>query len=414
MRAIVRILHKFSIENGQAVDKQTIQNAYRKHPMKNSLRCISDVLDEIGISHQVYPLESCSDQELKGKILYIPIEHNPIWLVSFQNSNNLTLSDGNIKKSITLKNLKMDTPIYVVHTKRTATDIKGQRNISYYFRNLIWDLGFYGLSALIFLSLFSLIFVNFCSFTTFLLRLCLFCGIVVSSSITIKKFTEFSSTKGLCNIIRTSGCKDVIDKNNSLLFGQIPIGDIALAYFLIEFVLSLSCPDDSVFSTFFYISCLTIPIVVYSVIWQIKRRTFCIKCLFTDLLLVVEFLLLLFAVNTWNANVRYILYFLLGCLSILLTITILRDNSLNEITYKRLVHKEESILSNPNLLTNLLQSEIQIIRRDDLDFPTINNGGGCTQTQYCQECRQHNCFGQRTDCRTRNTFPAHGTTRKIL
>lgn len=100
MRAIVRILHKFSIENGQAVDKQTIQNAYRKHPMKNSLRCISDVLDEIGISHQVYPLESCSDQELKGKILYIPIEHNPIWLVSFQNSNNLTLSDGVVSYTI--------------------------------------------------------------------------------------------------------------------------------------------------------------------------------------------------------------------------------------------------------------------------------------------------------------------------
>lgn len=45
-RELVKVVHTFSVDNGFVADKYAIQTAYRKHPMQNSIRCVSDVLDE--------------------------------------------------------------------------------------------------------------------------------------------------------------------------------------------------------------------------------------------------------------------------------------------------------------------------------------------------------------------------------
>ena len=51
-RELVKVVHTFSVDNGFVADKYAIQTAYRKHPMQNSIRCVSDVLDEIGVDHE--------------------------------------------------------------------------------------------------------------------------------------------------------------------------------------------------------------------------------------------------------------------------------------------------------------------------------------------------------------------------
>ena len=59
-RELVKVVHTFSVDNGFVADKYAIQTAYRKHPMQNSIRCVSDVLDEIDVDHEVCSLEKCS------------------------------------------------------------------------------------------------------------------------------------------------------------------------------------------------------------------------------------------------------------------------------------------------------------------------------------------------------------------
>lgn len=375
VREFVKIVYTFSVDNGFFADKRTIHTSYRKHPMQNSIRCVSDVLDEIGVNHEVCSLEDCTDVDLKGKTLFIPHESNPLRFVSDHCQGTLTLYDGNVKKNVPQREIETHLPLYVIRANGHASDKKTHRKVRCYFRNMMWDLGDNGLWVLMLISLFALIFMNLTSLPVMLLRLCLLCGLAVSSLIVLKEFSAIDVGKGLCDTIGPSGCSNVIDRENSQLFGLIHLRDLALAYFLVEFVLSLTLYDSITFHTFLYVSCLTLPVVAYSIGWQLKRRSFCVYCLTVDFLLVMEFLLLLTMVRLpLDADVGYISCFTFGCASILFLITILRNNSLNRTTYKRLRRKEESILSDPDLLMNLLKSERQTVSLDELNFPTVNNG----------------------------------------
>ena len=99
-RELVKVVHTFSVDNGFVADKYAIQTAYRKHPMQNSIRCVSDVLDEIGVDHEVCSLEKCSGIDLNGKILFVPYESRPLSYVSNHCQNTLTLYDGKFKKDV--------------------------------------------------------------------------------------------------------------------------------------------------------------------------------------------------------------------------------------------------------------------------------------------------------------------------
>ena len=374
-REFVMVVHTFPVDNGFVADKHAIQTAYRKHPTQNSMRCVSDVLDEIGVNHEVCSLESCSDVDLDGKILFVPYELNPLRFVSGHCMDTLTLYDGKVKTDVPLRKIETHLPLYVIQTDGHALDKKARCNVGCYFRNVIWDLGDNGLKALMFVFLLALIFINPISLSTFLLRLCLFCGLAVSSSIVFNEFFGTDDGKGLCDIVGSRGCRTVTDNADSSLFGQIPLGDLALTYFLVEFILSLTIRDATVFPSFLYISCLTLPIVAYSLVFQLNKRTFCVYCLLVDFLLAMEFLLLLMAASLpWDINVGYILCFTFGCISVLFMITILRNNSLDRYTYKKLRRKEEIILSDQALFMNLLNSERRLVSREELNFPTVNNG----------------------------------------
>lgn len=374
-RELVKVVHTFSVDNGFVADKYAIQTAYRKHPMQNSMRCVSDVLDEIGVDHEVCSLEKCSGIDLNGKILFVPYESRPLSYVSNHCQNTLTLYDGKFKKDVSIGKIEAKLPLYVIQTFGRASDEKTHRKVAFYLRNKMWDLGDNGLWLLMLISLFALIFINLSSLQVILLRLCLLCGLAVSSLIVLKGFSAMDVGKGLCDTIGPSGCSYVIDSENSRLFGLIPLADLALTYFLVELVLSLTIHDPSSFPTFLFVSCLTLPVVAYSIGWQLKRRSYCVYCLAVDCLLVMEFLLLLTMVRLpLDADVSYILCFTFGCASTLFMITILRNNSLDRTTNKRLRRKEESILSDPDLLMNLLMSGRQIVSLNELNFPTLNNG----------------------------------------
>ena len=90
-REFVKIVHAFSVDNGFVADMRIIHSSYRKHLMRNSIRCVSDVLDEIGVNHEVCSLEDCTDVDLKGKILFVPHESNPLRFVSDHCQDTLTL-----------------------------------------------------------------------------------------------------------------------------------------------------------------------------------------------------------------------------------------------------------------------------------------------------------------------------------
>lgn len=395
-REFVKVVHTFSVDNGFVADKHAIQTAYRKHPMQNSMRCVSDVLDEIGVDHEVCSLEDCTSVDLNGKILFVPYEPNPLRFVSEHCTDTLTLYDGKVKTDVPLREIETHLPLYVIQTDGYASDKKARCNVGCYFRNVIWDLGDNGLKTLMFVSLLALIFINTISLSTFLLRLCLFCGLAVSSFIVFNEFFGTDAGKGLCDIVGSRGCRTVTSNVDSRLFGLVPLGDLALTYFLVEFILSLTIRDTTVFPSFLYISCLTLPIVAYSMVFQLRRRAFCVYCLSLDLLLVMEFILLLMVVSLpLGANAGYILYSTLGCASVLFVITILRNNSMDRATNKRLRRKEEIILSDPDLLKNLLQSEHRLVSREELDFPTVNNGLNeydhwilVALNPYCPHCQE--------------------------
>ena len=78
----IKTVYKFSVFNGFVANKLKIQKAYQNHPMQNSLRCVSDVLDQICIPHEVYSLANCNSINLKGSMLYIPSEATPLHYVT--------------------------------------------------------------------------------------------------------------------------------------------------------------------------------------------------------------------------------------------------------------------------------------------------------------------------------------------
>ena len=159
-REFVMVVHTFPVDNGFVADKHAIQTAYRKHPTQNSMRCVSDVLDEIGVNHEVCSLESCSDVDLDGKILFVPYELNPLRFVSGHCMDTLTLYDGKVKTDVPLRKIETHLPLYVIQTDGHALDKKARCNVGCYFRNVIWDLGDNGLKALMFVFLLALIFIN--------------------------------------------------------------------------------------------------------------------------------------------------------------------------------------------------------------------------------------------------------------
>lgn len=144
-RELVKVVHTFSVDNGFVADKYAIQTAYRKHPMQNSIRCVSDVLDEIGVDHEVCSLEKCSGIDLNGKILFVPYESRPLSYVSNHCQNTLTLYDGKFKKDVSIGKIEAKLPLYVIQTYGRASDEKTHRKVAFYLRNKMWDLGDNGL-----------------------------------------------------------------------------------------------------------------------------------------------------------------------------------------------------------------------------------------------------------------------------
>jgi len=195
--------------------------------------------------------------------------------------------------------------------------------------------------------------------TLVLLFLTKTCGIALSVLLILHEFdVRLSLTDKLCHLNKATNCNIVLNDKASKVFGWFGWSDVGFVYFTgcILFLLESSGRDN--YSLLTFMSALSLPYPVFSIYYQgFVLKKWCPMCLGIQLILIIEFLLLLPQFSNMSFTFSYlsdlILIFLVTGTIYTLVILYLREKMSNEIHYNKYL----GFKKNPNVLKTLMLNQ---------------------------------------------------------
>ena len=351
-----RLIHHCIAEQGIYRDCSTISQIYHRHPMPNSIRSISDTLDELGVVNYVYYL----NPDQLTSIVYPAIAPTTGTRASFvlikAVSNESVTIVGEDDKEIIVP-LEDFTKIWngYILTVDPSNKQSSNKSASYYLGQLMWHLkekAVFYLCASLLVLICSIL--SFDGFQNVLFLVSGLAGIIISAAVYLKENKINNPLAGLCNIKGHDQCQEVIGSKGSKILGHISIGDLSLTYFIcISLVTLLPLYSPNAISIY---PITSIAFVLYSAIWMFVNKRACPLCITIDLLLVVQVTLVassLAAIEFTRITLTYVVAFFI----IFLALIKLKDLLNSERDLKSLKAVKEALLSNTNIFWGLMRQQ---------------------------------------------------------
>lgn len=324
--------------------------------MPNSIRSISDTLDELGVVNYVYYL----NPDQLTSIVYPAIAPTTGTRASFvlikAVSNESVTIVGEDDKEIIVP-LEDFTKIWngYILTVDPSNKQSSNKSASYYLGQLMWHLkekAVFYLCASLLVLICSIL--SFDGFQNVLFLVSGLAGIIISAAVYLKENKINNPLAGLCNIKGHDQCQEVIGSKGSKILGHISIGDLSLTYFIcISLVTLLPLYSPNAISIY---PITSIAFVLYSAIWMFVNKRACPLCITIDLLLVVQVTLVassLAAIEFTRITLTYVVAFFI----IFLALIKLKDLLNSERDLKSLKAVKEALLSNTNIFWGLMRQQ---------------------------------------------------------
>ena len=184
-------------------------------------------------------------------------------------------------------------------------------------------------------------------------------GIVLSVLLILHEFeVHLSLTDKLCHLNKATNCNTVLNDKASKIFGWFGWADAGFIYFtggLLFLMQNLTEPGLSLLAI---LSALSLPYPVFSIYYQgFVLKKWCPMCLGVQLILIIEFLLLLPQFSqfsfSFSALLRLVLIFLITGIIYTLFILFIREKNSHEIHY----YKYLGFKKNPDILRTLMLNQ---------------------------------------------------------
>lgn len=184
-------------------------------------------------------------------------------------------------------------------------------------------------------------------------------GIALSVLLILHEFeVRLSLTEKLCHLNKATNCNIVLNDKASKIFGWFSWADAGIVYFTGCFLLLLQSSGDGDYSLMAILSALSLPYPVFSIYYQgFVLKKWCPMCLGVQMILIIEFILLLPEFSNLNFSFSslsgLILTFLVTGIIYTLVIMYIREKMSNEIHY----YKYLGFKKNPDVLRTLLLNQ---------------------------------------------------------
>lgn len=353
---ITRLIHHCIAAHGIYRDSSTISQMYHRHPMPNSIRSVSDTLDELGVVNYVYYLNPAQ----LTSIVYPAIAPTTGSRTSFvlikavSNESVTIVGEGDKEITVSLEDFTKIWNGYIL-TVDPSNEQNSNKSVSYYLGQLMWHLNekaiFYLCASLIVLICSTL---RLDGFLNALFLASGLAGIAISAAVYLKENKINNPLAGLCNIKGRDRCQEVIGSKDSKILGHISIGDLSLTYFItITFITIL--PNYSIGAVSLY-PLTSIAFVIYSVIWMLVNKKACPLCITIDLLLIVQSILVASSLAEIEFT-RLTLTYAIGFFIVYLALIKSKDLLNSERDLKSLKTVKEALISDTNIFWGLMRQQ---------------------------------------------------------
>ena len=375
----IRIIHTFSRLIRVPVDSITIMEAIQKHPLVDSARMISDVLDTIGIQHEAFMLRKEMLELLDSPAILCTMSAKFDLLVIIPSSSDCFKAISTTGKNIQLHKKDLCQIGEAVLITPSDTQMRGCKRIELkgIARELIWML-FSHKRLLILFTLFAISLIKVFTYNSVTDRiwiLLMTTGILVSSIMEAKRYSmKDSILSAFCDRKGEDICTTVI---NTPFLGikTVSLADVSLSFFLMMFFSSSSSLlQVETFSSFLF-SCISIGFVVYSLVWQIERRTICPFCITIDGILLISFSLICYSA-VWVIDIASFLHFAIAglvFLAIFMLIITVSSGLKAETELANNLDKHKALLADGNLFWDIVGDEELLFDDNELPLCSINN-----------------------------------------
>lgn len=343
---------------------RTIQE-YQDNPLKNSFLGISETLSKLGIETEGYRLSDSKDLSLI-KAPVITIKNGKFALILSISNNMIEYSIGKHSFLEDLETFSKDWS----HSVLVVTDIHRSEETNYhkrkkYERNLLITKYFTIVIAVTTLTLLGFLSNFWHSLNSVILLILNSIGLFFSALLYFEYLDiESDTTQKICGLIKDSDCNKVSDSKGSKIFKLFHLSEIGCAFFLVNIIAIIIFNIN--ISIISLVSICTLIFCIWSPLYQkFFVKKWCTLCLLTVLILIIQFIFLLFRgvygnMTTETLNIHTIVILgLLFCSYALITTSFfyLSKGYKHYLKDQFLIKNYMEIKYNPSMAELLLNSE---------------------------------------------------------
>jgi hypothetical protein len=345
-------LHKYLKELNADVPEKYITSQIQSHPLRNSIVCITDTLDELGIENVAVEVDEASLAELPTPFLaYTKDEKRELLLIDDVQEIKENYPDFS---NIWTGKIIVSEENPVVH----FPDLKIFREQEQYQRVILYTL------LVIFLSGIILFFSGIHTALIYILTVTSLAGLFTGILIQIKNWGGKSFiTDKLCGTKGENDCSTVINSDASRIFSWLGLSDVVIIYFTIQLLALLTGTVNlsGIVQCIAITTILSIPITLFSLYYQFTHRHFCILCLFIVAILWCQFAVLFYYRNEVITAANHISQ---GIVYYLYVAALVNMGWLLLVKYRQLSKKQDELSTSflkfkrsPELLINALNNQ---------------------------------------------------------
>ncbi len=362
---LYNILEKFILNNNIKINPEDFKLQLISNPSFPSVKAISDTLDYFGIDNIVANVPKDTLEQLPEYFLAVISKDSNKSITQVQQLNNKIklFHENGTKEKISISDFKdiWNGTIIAVEKSNETKNFAG-----FSLKKTIYPIAIVALIA----SIYTILKLEVPAVFYFIFALvgCALSYLIVRENLGLKN----KSTSKICNSAENNtSCNEVINSENSKLFGVISLSDASITFFVsLVSIIVIFGFDPNYFAA---ISILSIPIIAYSVFSQayiIKK--WCPLCLGIIGVMVAQIIITIPFLTAFNIDIP----FLLKGVTLTLSYYLLWIN-IKAILQKSIKQEQTEIdfykfKRNENLFNTLLVKD-KLINQDSLNTITFGN-----------------------------------------
>lgn len=294
---LTNLLYIFLMKLNACPDIYEIERQLKMHPLGNSMRGISDILEMNGIYNIVCNINGEQLHEiLLPAVVYVEgLGKNPFFMLDSIDFKSNTV------RLVGVENKRMTVPFrfffniwsgIILLVEPVGKKYSHYRRLKCRFKRLVWMAEKKLHIVLLILLLFFVPLNMATGYNYGLLQLISIvlgvCGVVLSYMAVVKGKFGVETSRRLCIVRNEDMCQSVFSDKGAYLMGFISLGELSLSYFSALLVIDIF---NQASELLMIVSLLSMIAVLYSIIWLIVRKKCCGLCLLIDAVLVIYLLI---------------------------------------------------------------------------------------------------------------------------